>query len=375
MSVIACLRIPPTPAVCDLCAELTPVVEPAADCVWMDWTGGPPVPVLAARLAEALAALPDCLLPDCLLPDRPQLALYRLGVAPRRFAAGALASQTFDAARTGLPVQPVPGGYWVRTEALPAFASRLPIAFLTELDPSVRGALEALGVGTLGDLLSSPRELLQAHIGAETGRLLDWARGRDPRPVRALYPPERLVHRVPAEALASTDAERLETVIGQATAALAERLHTTGQACARLAVVWGGKRHERCFTPPVADAGQLARAAAQAAKQLLLEWAHDKSGRAPSSEISGNPEIPGDCVLEISPTAYAGRQTLLWDPDRPDGPRHHPALAAICARFGHTFLRPARPAGPHPRPGFLAAHGREAVARYEAMNRFYWLAE
>jgi len=234
MSVIACLRIPPTPAVCDLCAELTPVVEPAADCVWMDWTGGPPVPMLAARLAEALAALQDSL-----LPGRPQLGLYRLGVAPRRFAAGALASQTFDAARTGLPVQPVPGGYWVRTEALPAFASRLPIAFLTELDPDVRSALEALGVGTLGDLLSSPRELLHAHIGAEAGRLLDWARGRDPRPVRALYPPERLVHRVPAEALASADAERLETVIGQAAAALAERLHTAGQACARLAVVWG----------------------------------------------------------------------------------------------------------------------------------------
>lgn len=361
MPVIACLRIPPTPAVCDLCSELTPVVEPVADCVWMDWTGGPPVPTLAARLAEALA-----------------VASYRLGVAPCRFAAGALVSPGIDAARAGLSVQPIPGGYWVPEAEMRAFAARLPVAFIPELALDVRATLATLGVNTLGDLLSSPRELLQGYIGAEAERLMDWARGRDPRPVRAIYPPERLVHRIPAESLAGTDAERLEAAIAQAATGMVDRLHAAGQACARLAIAWGEKRHERCFTPPIADAGQLARAAAHAAKQLLVQLAHGKSGRTTSPEISSNPEIPGDCVLEIFPTAHVGRQTLLWDPAGPNGPRHHPALAAIRARFGHTFLHPARPdswAGLPTRTTFFAGHVREAVARYEAMNRFYWLAE
>ena len=343
MSVIACLRIPPTPAVCDLCTELTPVVEPAADCVWMDWTGGPPVPVLAARLAEALkttettgmAAVP-----------------YRLGVAPRRFAAGVLASpevtEDMAAAWAALPVQAIPGGYWVQAEALPAFAARLPVVLLPDLEPETRAALATLDVRILGDLLSVPRALLQGHLGHETSRLLDWARGHDPRPVQALYPPERLVRRIPAEALAGADAQRLETLIGQAAAALADRLAAAGQACARLAVLWDGHRRERRFTPPVADPGQLARAAWQAARQALA-----------------SAEMPGDCVLEMTPTAHWGRQTLLWAPDRPSA-RHHPALAAVRARFGHTF-RPARPDG----AAGGAGRAREAVARYEAMNSFY----
>lgn len=272
MSVIACLRIPPTPAVCDACAQLTPAVEPAADGVWMDWTGGPPVPVLAARLAEALGAHPE----TAAVP-------YRLGVAPRRFAAGVLASQAIPpavaAAWDDLPVQPIPGGYWVCAAAWPAFAARLPVALLPELDPAARTALSALNVRILGDLLTIPRELLQGHLGSATGRLLDWARGHDPRPVQALYPPQRLVQRIPAEALIGADAQRLAAIIGQAAADLAARLAAAGQACARLAVFWGEGRHERRFIPPIADGGQLARAAWQAARRALAESVLDPGGR------------------------------------------------------------------------------------------------
>lgn len=416
MSVIACLRIPPTPAVCDLCAELTPVVEPAADCVWMDWTGGPPVPVLAARIAKAFNGDPDRL-------------TYRLGVAPRRFAAGVLAAHDMTtemiariaarakttastktdvdaktavgakaamdakiaAAGGDLFIQSIPGGYWVQEKSLPAFAARLPVALLPELEPAVRAALAALDVRTLGDLLTIPRELLQGHLGHETQRLLDWARGLDPHPVRALYPPERLVHRISAEFLAGANAQCLETALAQAATVLAERLQAAGQACSRLEIVWGAHRHERSFTPPIADAAQLARAAWQAARQMLAEWtrsrgrqtqalASEQAFSAPEQDFSL--ELPGDWVLEITPTGHQGRQTLLWEPERPSGARHHPALAAIRARFGHTFRQPlpldggaanfTGAAGQRARPGFpVAGYARKAVARYEAMNRFY----
>lgn len=370
MSVIACLRIPPTPAVCDACAQLTPAVEPAADGVWMDWTGGPPVPVLAARLAEALGAHPE----TAAVP-------YRLGVAPRRFAAGVLASQAIPpavaAAWDDLPVQPIPGGYWVCAAAWPAFAARLPVALLPELDPAARTALSALNVRILGDLLTIPRELLQGHLGSATGRLLDWARGHDPRPVQALYPPQRLVQRIPAEALIGADAPRLAAIIGQAAADLAARLAAAGQACARLAVFWGEGRHERRFIPPIADGGQLARAAWQAARRALAESVLDPGGRRqghPDGREQPLPmEMPGDCVLEITPTRRQGRQTLLWDSQRPNGARHHPALAAIRARYGHTFRCPRQDAAGITTggPAGGASRAREAVAHYEAMNRFY----
>lgn len=369
MSVIACLRIPPTTAVCDLCAELTPVVEPAPDCVWMDWTGGPPAAVLAHRLAGRLARLAGTLgagagtrsVEHKTPPAGAGSLPYRLGVAPCRFAAAVLASPGIDKAAAVLPVRPVPGGHWLRPEALPAFAARLPVALLPGLDPDVQAALTALGVNTLGELLASPRDLLHARLGAAAGPLLDWARGHDPRPVRALYPPERLTHRIPAETMAGADSGRLETLLAQAAGVLAARLHAAGQACAELAIVWGGSRHERRFTPPIAGAGQLARAAIWLAKQAVAGWARTAGRGGQPSPL----EIQDDCVLEVTPTGYAGRQALLWEPDRPGGARHHPALAAVRARFGHTFRSPAR----------LAGCAREAVARYEAMNRFFRLSD
>jgi len=74
VAVIACLRWPPAlirsadgtgksfpdsarEAILDVCAQLTPVVEPGDDCVWMDWTGCGEAERLAEKLSAALARL------------------------------------------------------------------------------------------------------------------------------------------------------------------------------------------------------------------------------------------------------------------------------------------------------------------------------
>ncbi|MBO8141872.1 MAG: hypothetical protein H0Z37_06830 [Firmicutes bacterium] len=330
MSIVACLRTSPTPDVCDLCAALTPVVEPDAGCVWMDWTGLRPVPALAGELAQALGP-----------------AEYRLGVAPVRFAAAALAA--------GCGVQPaeaIPGGYWVPHEVLAAFAARLPLAHLPEISPETRSALAALHIRTLGELLSVPREFLRDRIGPGADRLLSWAQGRDPRPIRPLYPPAALHRRISSERW-HPDARRLEAALGQAVAGMVTELRGLGRGCARLAVSLGHRRRERSFVPPSADSEHLGRIARRLAEQLLLQ--RPGPGGVPS-DPEGAPA--GDLIVEMTPADYPGRQTALWEPGRPRAAGRESSLAAVCARFD-SLLRPRKP--------------REAAARYEAMSRFYAL--
>src|SRR5690606_21682553 len=147
------------------------------------------------------------------------------------------------------------------------------------IDAEVQEALQALGVRTLGELARFPRDLLHGHVGPVADRLLDWARGRDERRVRALYPPERLERRIAAEALglagglhhdlfgdvsgggpaggfsggaaAAVDVFRLKAVVFGVAEELAAELAASRRACAAVTVAVGGRRLDRSFTSPV----------------------------------------------------------------------------------------------------------------------------
>jgi len=403
VAVIACLRWPPAlirsadgtgksfpdsarEAILDVCAQLTPVVEPGDDCVWMDWTGCGEAERLAEKLSAALARLSGA--PAAAeraaarSPASPGGWHCRLGVAPLRFVAGALAVGDLapvvaDLAAVQSAVQPIElpfvRGFRVTEEGLPRLLPALRLRALRELDAEARATLAALDVHTLGDLAGFPPELLYGHVGRAADALLEWAAGRDARRVRALYPPARLEQRISAEELglscggsagAPADASRVQQAVFRAAEQLGAELERSRRACSAAVVAIGARRVARSFTPPVAAADQLGRVLWHMVQRLLAEAAQPDAGAA-------SKDLRDDCVIAVTPAPYTGRQTTLFSAGRLDVPQKErkphplecPALAAIRARFGPWLRLCAAEAG----PGVC----REAVARYEAMRQFY----
>lgn len=359
-------------AVLDVCAQLTPVVEPDGDRIWMDWTGCGSVPSLMEKLASGLARLHDT--NGATAASSRRSVRYRLGVAPLRFVAGALAGEGTPGASA--IDTPVITGFWVTDDALPSLLTELRVRALAELDAEIRDTLQALDVRTLGELTRFPRDLLYSHIGRIADELLDWARGRDERRVQALYPPERLERRISTEKLglfgvgAMADVRRMRAVIFDVAAELAAELEASRRACAALTVAAGEQRLERSFTSPITAPDQLGRVAWQLVQRLLAD--------APPLH-----NVTDDCSIVITPTRHAGKQTTLFAHERlgAQGERkpnvlEHPALAAVRARFGHLFRFHARAEEANRRSETGSGkdetgHYKASVARYEAMCRFY----
>lgn len=382
MSAIACLHIEPTEAVCDACAALTPVIEPAVDRVFMDWSGCGSVPQLAQQLAKLLhsSGMLDSVnrsdYSDSVDSDNRSAhpSTYRIGVAPVRFVADILATagdpidQFIPNTSKHSPPTPgvaqLAGGYAVDEHALPAFIEALPIALLPEVNEETKETLGALVVNTLGELRRVRPNLLRSHIGVIADTLHSWAHGHDDRPVAALYPPERLRQRIPGEAVAAASegsGDNLRTIVTAAAVTLAAKLQETGRAMAQLTVVRAGQRQTRAFTPPLTDADQIARTAWHMTNQLLTAAVeardipkHTAEGDLRTHDVSC--ELRDDLLFEIVPVNSEGKQMSLWDQSR-RGARAK-ALDAVRARFGH-IIQPAEP--------------RDAVARYEAMFRLYEL--
>lgn len=417
MAVIACLRWPPamglapdgahaTPlysgcaagsareALLDFCAQLTPIVEPDDDCIWMDWTGCGEVRKLAeklsaelARLSGATAAAARSAAARAPLPPSGTVSSFLLGVAPLRFAAGALAAADLApvvadrsslVGAVGIIEAPPLRGFHVAAESLPRLLPSLRLCALRELDAATCETLASLNVHTLGDLARFPRELLYGHVGRVAAELLDWAGGRDERRVRALYPPARLERRLAAEELGLSEAwphgapgafdlSRVQRAVFLAAEQLGAELAHSRRACGAAAVALGGRRVTRRFSPPIANSPQLGRVLWQMVQRLLDEAAR----AAPAADGARHGEAGGDCVVTITPVANAGRQTTLFTYDRLGSPREErrlrplelPALAAVRARFGPLLRLWAAEGG----GGFW----REEVARYETMRRFY----
>lgn len=432
MTVIACLQLPRkrhsagTPpassmdAALDLCAQLTPVVEPDGEQIWMDWTGCGAVPALVEKLASGLARLTGAGT-DSPAGSSLGRARYRLGVAPLRFVAGAVAAGGVAVEDVAFAIDtPVLLGFRVTDGALPEVLAALRIRALPEIDAEVRDALRALGVRTLGELARFPRDLLYDHVGPAADRLLDWARGQDPRRVRALYPPERLERRISMKALglagglqddwlslssggsngasrgeptgelsgvgAVIDAARLKTIVSRVAEELAAELAASRRACAALTITAGRRRLKRSFTTPVTAPDQLGRIILHMLRRLLSD--------APSSDHS-TIRFSDDFVITVTPVLHAGQQMTLFALDRPGAPAkrkklsvlEHPALAAVRARFGHLFRfntlageanfrlwngrGGSEPSNPQGDGCDGATRRRDAVAHYEAMCRFY----
>lgn len=403
MAAITCLHIVPTEAVYDACTALTPIVEPAGDRVFMDWSGCGPVPRLAEQLAERLHSLgmSDRLnganYSDNIDGDNRSVhpSTYRIGVASVRFVADILATagDQIDELIANTSKRPAPtsgvtklaGGYSVDEQALPAFIEALPIALLPEIEPETKETLSALAVNTLGELRRVRPDLLRSHIGVVADTLRSWAHGHDARPVSALYPPERLRQRIPGEAVAmasEASGGNLRTIVIAAATTLAAKLQETGRAMAELTVVGAGRRQTHAFTPPLTDADQIARTAWHMTNQLLTAavgardtpehtveddprardvsqgelTAQDILSDAPHDAPRVLPTL-GDLLLEIVPADSEGKQMSLWDQSR-RGARANAALDAVRTRFRH-IIRPVAP--------------REAVTRYEAMFRSFEL--
>src|SRR5690606_22681304 len=66
----------------------------------------------------------------------------------------------------------VVSGCWITDEVLPDLLERLPISALPELDAIIQESFAALDVRTLGDLSRIPGELLYSHIGRAADTLL-----------------------------------------------------------------------------------------------------------------------------------------------------------------------------------------------------------
>lgn len=366
MRIIACLSIEPTEAIAAVCAQLTPVVEPMADRIVMDWTGCGPVPELARQLAEGLRALRR---------EQDIASDYRLGIAPLRFIAESLATYGSPPtwrkkAKSNGFCQPIAGGAYVPEHTLVACIRSMPVARLPHVDEKTKDTLEALAVSTLGALERVQVDLLRDHIGKAADTLLAWAAGDDPRPVVPLYPPERLQERVSRAAVMTAYSgapERRRALVESTTAPLIASLRATGRGAIQIAVCCGARRQTRTFAEPLTDAARITRVVAHLLNRLVADTlprarVHGSEGtrggdaaRSPDALLSGEDGF----TFEIVPADAAPEQMGLWDGGKPRNARRarlQKVLDSLRDRFGDAIGR----SGP-----------REAVARYETMLHLY----
>lgn len=266
-------------------------------------------PVLAARAAEALAAL---------LPG-PPLA----GIAGTRFAATVAASRSREAAArpAGLPLLAIaPYG-----EA--DFLAPLPAALLSP-DPDVRARLARFGLRRIGQVVALPRSALVARFGVEGERLHDRATGRETEPFRPRRDPERLALGLPIEPPIG-DLEPLRFVLRRLVEALADQLLARGAAAGRARLVLTlDPTFARSGTPTslVLEQGlPEPTAEAAAVERLLVARLERTPPPAPVARL--------DLLLaDVLPAA--GQQLTLFTPQAGRAARLGWQLARLALRFG-----------------------------------------
>lgn len=354
MSAIACLYIRPSEAVCNVCARLTPVVEPAEDRIFMDWTGCGDVEQLAERLAEGLHFLEmsdiadaetpatafaddadDEALADSTRPNSQHQPFYTLGVAPVRFVAHIVATE-----RVEHPVTRIAGGYYVDERSLPSFIDVLPVTQLpgADIDDETKRTLSSLAIKTLGELNRVQRDLLRSHVGDVADTLLAWSRGVDPRPVASLYPPERLQQHISGDLFDEYYASAATTVATAVTTAvntLFAQLRSNHQAVAQLSVEIDDHRQMRSFTPPLGDEDQLVRTVRQMVERSLATIAGDTDQELEWDVDRGVRPTFGDLVIEIVPTDRERKQTSLWQESLFDAGHRSTSHRSTSHRSGH----------------------------------------
>lgn len=106
-----------------------------------------------------------------------------VGVATNKFIAK-LASVDAKPVATSTGVQPGPGVVMVEAGGEFEYVQRLNVGRLWGVGPKSRAKLSKVGIHSVHDVTSMPREVLRAQLGdALTGQLIELANGRDDRPV------------------------------------------------------------------------------------------------------------------------------------------------------------------------------------------------
>ncbi len=199
------------------------------------------------------------------------------------------------------------------------------------IEPDVVAQLDALGVRTIGDLLTLPRAALPARFGAGLVRRLQQALGETDEPVAAHAPDEVPAARMRFEGpvadravLAAATDRLLDEVLG--------RVVRAGGALRRLECVL---YYERC--PPQVVAVGLTRAVrtAERVRPLLAQ-------RLEAVDPAAGAGVLGVALVARQTSRWRGTQGELFDPRPPDDDE---ALAALldrlAARLGsEAVLRP-----------------------------------
>ena len=203
----------------DICATLTPLVEPSGDLgVFLDLSGlGEPLAIVkkvASKLRWQLA-FPWC-----------------MGVATSKLVAKIACQELLNAKpnkaqHNYLMIQPL------REKA---FLSSLGVNRLWPWPDKIHQQLQNLGIYTIGQLAQVPRLQLQAQLGEVGDALLNGAQGIDPTPVEGLYPPQTVqgYFQLPPDAKGCGDLSTLNRHLIPALQSATASLRAKDQICTRL---------------------------------------------------------------------------------------------------------------------------------------------
>lgn len=237
--------LPALEAAWDLLAAASAVVEPDAagrPDAYLAWRDpSPPLPEIRSLLATTAKRLPHV-----------DLAI---GLGPTRLTAAAAC--------------PPDGGFGtVAHGGEAAFLAPRPLRDLVEqglIAPALHRRLLHLGLQCCGQLAALPEAAVRARFGRDGLRLRELCRGRDDRPVRALYPPPVVTRRrrfadgLPASAWAAAAAD----LARKAAAGLAP-----GQGTRALSLRGAFGEASRSWKTPHSAAAVLGRAAAEVAARF-----------------------------------------------------------------------------------------------------------
>lgn len=222
--------------VCQACAHFSPVVEPVLPhLIFVDLTGCQSAIQDLVAAVSAAAGIPAC-----------------AGIASSIWVARCTAtylSHRAEAAYCPSPVsnhqQSKKGPTWLQVpvgkEA--AFLAPLSVQYLLESDlpeaPALMKRLVQLEVGTLGELASLSLSDLTGQFGTKIGpRLYSLATGKDPTPIRPLYPPDQVTvfFRTDAGSSGLIDAGAIDQVLVHLSTELSAALSVRGKAARKLSV-------------------------------------------------------------------------------------------------------------------------------------------
>jgi DNA polymerase-4 len=316
----------------DICADHSPLVEPAADaddeafvglaCAWPD----PPRDEVA-RLVAAISAA---------LGVRAVAGLSATRLVARLASAAAAASGDGDGAGDGDGVVVVPPG----DEA--AFLAPLPVESLWPLGDVAIERLRRLGLHTVGEVAAIPAAVLERRLGPVGRRAAALSHGRDRQPVMPLHPPQRVSLRFVFTGPAR-DTSALDAALRSLAEEAARRLAAAQEACTAVDL-----RVEMEDGRSWARARQLARPRASAAA-LAAAWRRLLSEALAGGEVGAAPVAVEVAATGLRPaimeqgTLWAGapRPELRAAPGPAAPPRLVAAIAALHGRFGGGAVVPA----------------------------------